>query len=397
MHGTATLTINLLPDKACDGFVEFRGVGAGEFVPEFWQNKTLNIVPDVRRPLIEPQDGKARNIYAPSVVETADGWRVFYGGWDGVATTNDRIYSLATRDFLALGNRRLEIDHGVFQHVCNVSATRTPDGGYALMCTSFPDSAGLNKPALFTSPDGTRWNGEPSPYKAQMKDVIAIQGYEKYPKADINGMNVILQEDGKQRLYFCDFGNFGKVFRASSENGRGHELDGVALAVHGMVNDVKKFCNGGRTTYLMGLHANTDGLWYALSDNGLQFNTSHSLLRHVDDSDNYIVALGWVTQGEQEQPGRRLLGVLYGAGAKASLDHNRIFASWLQKRLEWIPEKGVSRFGSRAMGPDRQLMSMPQFERGRVRIYAEDGQTVIGESGPVDLANGQSCMLVWTP
>ena len=79
------------------GFVEISGVEAGEFDPTTWQAGTLNLLPDVRSPLIEPLPGKWRNIYAPSIVETREGWRVFFGAWDGMATGNDRIYSVVTK------------------------------------------------------------------------------------------------------------------------------------------------------------------------------------------------------------------------------------------------------------------------------------------------------------
>jgi len=39
-------------------------------------------------------------LYAPSVVPRPDGtYRIFFGGWDGTTTGNDRIYSVITRDF----------------------------------------------------------------------------------------------------------------------------------------------------------------------------------------------------------------------------------------------------------------------------------------------------------
>ncbi len=57
-------------DETTDpSFVEIIGVGAGPFDPALWQAGTLNLVPDVRSPLLEPLPGKHRNIYAPSPVE----------------------------------------------------------------------------------------------------------------------------------------------------------------------------------------------------------------------------------------------------------------------------------------------------------------------------------------
>ena len=81
-------------------------------------------------------------------------------------------------------------------------------------------------------------------------DVVTIDGYDGYAAANVNGMNVLLYEDGVFRMYFGDFRDFGKVYRATSRDGRryaldgvaldGVALDGVALAQRAAVNDVKK-------------------------------------------------------------------------------------------------------------------------------------------------------------
>src|SRR6185295_2740446 len=98
-HVAAAVETKLTPtDETTEaGFVEITGVEAGAFNPAIWQAGTLNLLPDIRSPLVEPQPGKFRNIYAPSVVETSGGWRMFYGAWDGVPSGNDRIYSLLTK------------------------------------------------------------------------------------------------------------------------------------------------------------------------------------------------------------------------------------------------------------------------------------------------------------
>src|SRR5687767_5631209 len=124
-----------LDDQAPEGMVEIRGVEAGVFDPGMWKAGPPHLVPDVRHPLLEPREGAYRNIYAPSAVATAEGWRVFYGAWDGVGSGNDRIYSALTRDFLTFDDRRTVIEHGTFQHVCNVSAIGLQNGGFAMMCT----------------------------------------------------------------------------------------------------------------------------------------------------------------------------------------------------------------------------------------------------------------------
>jgi hypothetical protein len=371
------VSVRMIGGQAEFGTIEVHGVGAGDFDAKLWQSGKLNIVPDLRSPLIAPRlRGLYRNIYAPSIVDTGDGWRVFYGAWDGVDSGNDRTYSLPTADFVDLGCRQTVIEHGVFDHVCNVNALRLPDGSYRLMCTAYPDKDGLNKPATFASPDGSVWNGSPAPYEAKLSDIISIDGYEKYKAADINGMNVILYEDGVYRLYFNNFKDFGRVYRATSKDGKQFTFDGPAVEVGACVNDVKKFTAAGKPIYLMGLHMNGDKLWYALSTDGMEFDAPKDLAKNLGDADRYMVAIGWVTRGN------RVLGFLYGAGAVGSLDHNRIFGRWLQKKVVFVASDGTRYEPSSAMGPDRQIIKIPQGKEldGTFEVYAEDGVTLLGKS-----------------
>lgn len=381
------------------GYAEIRGVQAGPFAPDIWQRGSLNILDDIRRPTIAPRLGKARNIYAPSVVQTDDGWRVFYGAWDGIPTGNDRIYSAFTRDFLHFTDKHTVIHNGDFIHVCNVSAVQLPDGSFSLMCTAYPDDDGLNKPAFFSSPDGKTWNGAAAPYVARKSDIIDIAGYQGYNAGDLNGMNALLWEDGVYRLYFGNFKDFGSVYRASSTDGKSFSFDGVSLPAAMAVNDVKRFVTNGIHTYMMGLHWNGDTLWYALSEDGMEFHTQQVLGKNSGPEDRYIVAIGWVVDGAQEAPGRRVLGYLYGAGAHSGLAQNRIFARWLQKKVVFEAEEGSRIEGGFAYGPDRQLLAIPAGGsiRGRLAVYAEDGSTLIGRSPVVDLRAGQSIELTIAP
>ena len=89
----ANVSVKMIGGQAEFGTMEIHGVGAGDFDAQLWQDGKLNLVPDSRSPLIAPRlTGLYRNIYAPSIVDTGDGWRVFYGAWDGVDSGNDRIY-----------------------------------------------------------------------------------------------------------------------------------------------------------------------------------------------------------------------------------------------------------------------------------------------------------------
>ena len=366
------LEIRRIPGQAELGTVEVHGVGAGDFNPALWQTGKLNFVPDIRNPLIEPRkSGVFRNIYAPSAVQVDDGWRLFYGAWDGVDSGNDRIYSVTTRDFIDFDNRRIEIEHGDFIHCCNVSAVRLPTGEYRLMCTVYPDDRGLNKPATFAGPDGMSWNGARAPYPAKKDDIVSVEGYDKYADADINGMNVIFYENGVYRLYFNNFKDFGRVYRATSSDGKSYRFEGPVLEIGSVVNDVKKLQVGDKAYYLMGLHMNTQKLWYSLSADGLRFQPPQELAANKGDSDCFIVAMGWVVKN------RRVLGFLYGAGEVSSLDRNRIFARWLQKRVVFIADDGARCEPAGALGPDRQVIAVPRDKQvtGAFVVYDDDGVT----------------------
>jgi hypothetical protein len=394
--GALALEVALTTNTAPAGFVEVSGVEAGAFNPEIWQAGALNFVPDVRFPLLAPRSGKFRNIYAPSAVETPGGYRLFYGAWDGVPTGNDRIYS-ATTDvhFQGFFNRHTVILPGNYVHICNVNALGSDDGSFTLFATLYP-IRNLNKPAFFRSDStGTNWNGlVGEPYTVQTRDIVEIGGYA-YTNADINGMNVMLRESGVYRLYFGDFKNPGGTFRATSKDGKRYTLDAKVLSGPGLVNDVKKFRVGAAAYYLMGLHENGRRLWQTVSTNSLAFPIARPLLTNLAGADAYIVALGWVVRGQQESPGRKLLGVLYGAGPSPALNENSICARWLQRRIVFVANDGTRFSGTKTLGPDRQLLAVPDTGpvNGRFEIYGEDGLTLLGSSAAQAVRCGQSYKL----
>ena len=208
--------------------VEIQGVSAGSFNPNYWQQNTLNWVPDLRRPMLAPKTtGPFQNIYAPWALEQTAGWRVFYGGDDGSDTPNDRVYSGITGDFLTFENRTLVIDHGAFAHVNNVNVQRLQDGSLHMICTG-GDPAGLpaDKPVYFSSPDGVIWNGTPEPYSAQSSDIIRIQGYAPFSSGNFNGANVLLRDNETWVLYFKDWNDFGITYRATASTLPNFQLQG---------------------------------------------------------------------------------------------------------------------------------------------------------------------------
>jgi hypothetical protein len=364
------------------GHVEIRGVAAGKLEPKLWKTAAPHLVPDIRSPLLEPRDGKFRNIYAPSIIQTKTGWRIYYGGWDGTPTGNDRIYAAdVDADFLNLTNRRTVIEHGVFQHVCNVSVA--PAGrGLAMACTAYPDAKGLNKPVTFFSADGETWNTT----AGRHDDFISMTGYDFFAGADINGMNVLLREGDAYRLYFNNFRDDSKTFRASSDDGRRFKSDGVVLQPSALVNEVKKLkAADGADWYFMALHMNTDRLFYSLSRDGMKFPEAKMLLTHIGDADRFIVAVGGVVASDG-----RLLGFLYGAGSEPTLDRNRIFARWHQKK---VTVANVSTAGQpTALGPDRQLLPLTSAVTGTIELHDEGG-AVMAISEPVELKPGRAYQL----
>ena len=345
---------------------EVRGVGAGSFSAPLWETGNLYFVRDSSAPLLAPRPGAYRNIYAPSVIREKNQWRVFYGAWDGIPTGNDCLYQTTTKDFRAFTNRQMVVEHGSFVHVCNVSATRLRDGSYRLLATAYPDTKGLNKPITFVL-------GKER-VRATPQDLITLDGDSAFPDADCNGMNVVFQENGRFSLYYGDFKRFGTTWRATSSDGKHFTRDSVALTFPGMVNDVRKLGK----TYLMALHANSDRLWYSLSRDCQTFASPRVLLTSATPEERYIVAVGMV------EDGKRVLGVLYGAGPVPSLDRNAIFARWLQKKVTFGPT-----VADRAVGPERVRLSVPQDGlQGHFSIFAEDGKTLLLESEQIILRPG---------
>ena len=384
---TPRLSVQTVRAAAPAGYVEIRGLRAGPFNPAIWKSGALNLVPDFRDPILPPAGGQYRNIYAPTIVTDGAGYRVYYGGWDGSNSGNDRVYSVTTDSgFLHWGARALVIDNGPFVHVNNCSAVRQPNGAVTMLTTCYPAGDNTNKPGVFTSPDGLSFNGA-SPYAPRTGDLISLSGYAAFEKADINGMNVLLRDGTAWRIYFGDFANFGQVFRASSTDTVNWTFDGPVVKAAMMVNDVKPFTVGGKTRYLMLLHQNGDRVSVSLSNDAATFPVPRTLFSSEGPQDRYIVACGLVTDG------KAALGVLYGAGAVKSLDQNRIFARWLQKRVALKVGAVNITAGARAVGPDRLRIPLPKgvsSMTGTLVLYSEDGVTPLGRLANVKLRSGDA-------
>lgn len=379
------LTVQQLSGSVSNGIIEVSGLSAGQFNPGFWVSNTLNWVADVRSPMVSPLAGANRNIYAPSVVLEPSGWRLFYGGWDGTSTGNDRIWSYNSSDFVTYNNHALVIDNGALQHVCNVNVHRIEDGSYQMLCTALPyGNPPRNRPAYFSSPDGIVWNGTAQPYAAQLSDLVTnVAGYANYATGDFNGGNVLLRDNGGYLLYLFDFSNLWTVAVASGTNPKACTNIGSALSSSGVPNDVKKFTIGGTNWYVMGMHVNGSTLYYALSNDGTNFSAMKTLFTNkYGANDQYITSIGFACQGSN------VLGVVYGSGASSSLTENRLFGCWLQKRIVLTDTNGVEAALLGGLGPDRQrFQTASTSTQWTLTAYAEDGVTPM-ESAQVAMTTG---------
>jgi hypothetical protein len=79
----------------------------------------------------------------------------------------------------------------------------------------------------------------------------------------------------------------------------------------------------------------------------------------------------------------------------SALNQNSIFARWLQRRMLFVADDGTHYPGSRALGPDRQLLPFSSASplTGKFEVYAEDGVTLLGTSATQTITVGQSYRL----
>ena len=352
--------------------------------------------------MLAPLPGAWQSIYSPWPLEQAGGWRLFYGGWDGTDTPNDRVYSLTTSDFLSFGNRTLVIDHGQFQHVNNVNVTQLPDGSMHMICTTLVDNNSNDKPAYFSSPDGVTWNGSPEPYSAQLTDVVSIENDPLYPGYDYNGGNVLLRDNGGWTLYYSDGvygGQSGAVYRATTTGSPPvFQSAGSSLATQHYSNDVKKLTVSGKDWYLMALYIEeakapvpSPTFSYSLSNDSVQFGKEQKMFGGSSIQDQYPTTPAFVMKRNQ------LLGVLYGGNPIDLLNaQDSIFARWLQKKLVISDASGAQQTIVGAYGPDRQwLQTAGGTFQGTIAVYAEDGLTPLA-AGAVNVSAGTAYQLVLT-
>jgi hypothetical protein len=85
-----------------------------------------------------------------------------------------------------------------------------------------------------------------------------------------------------------------------------------------------------------------------------------------------------------------VLGFLYGAGDAPSLDRNRIFARWLQKKVGIDGAEATQK--TKSLGPDRQLLPLTAAVATTISFRDETG-ALIAASDRVELKPGRAYRL----
>lgn len=388
--------------------ITVQGVGAGAFHP----SRIANFVPESRAPLISPKQAGScpPNIYNANPVNNGGAVNIFFGGWDGVSSCHDSIsVAVTVDDFESFGEHVPVVATGDRMHVNNPSAVRRPDGTWAMLYTQLPKAPAeqLNKPGMSLSSDGVEF----SPSAGGSEQLIQVQGYPGWDNADVNGGNVLWFSPpmgeagggGTYDMFFVDFhANNHSVYHATA-NGTAagapvFTYQGVALEQPGLIpNDLKRV-NG---YWVLGLHSNSQETHVSISgtdDHGppSSWPTATTLFRHSGAADNYIVSCGLVV----DSTSKVLKGAVYGAGAVPTLDHNSIFARWLQRRVIFRSNDNSTTWGLgasvRSHGPDAALLSTsaPSLS-GRWYLYDADyvdetnPGTLLSVSQEVDVASAE--------
>ena len=342
-------------EPALDGHIRVSGVGSGLFDP----GRIAHWLADERSPLIAPRAGGScpGNIYNPTVVRNGGAWNVYFGGWDGVSSCHDSVSVTVTEDnFASFGAHVPMIATGTCQHVNNPSATKINASAWVMVYTQ--DNSNINKPGLSVATSGIDWK----PSKGG-GDFLSMEGYpfdwgSATTGADVNGGNVLLYDRANDtyHLWFTDFKqlNNHSVFHATARGGSlgSFEYRGIAVAEAGrIVNDMKNI--GG--LYVAAMHDNGPQTFVSISSDPASFPAPRLLFPHEGAADLHIVSVALVVDSHSE----RLLGALYGAGAVPTLDHNRIFGRWLQRKVLFVGDDSTVLWGlnATAHGPDAQRLT----------------------------------------
>lgn len=365
------------------GSVEVRNVVARNFNPNRLANDCWHY--DARNPILAPSAGTWRNIYAPSAVNNGPNlWNIYFGGWDGSATGNDRISLTVTGDrFNTFGTRPVVINNGTFIHVNNETVVKVGPNDWRMAYTTVLAGAGqLNKPCYATSTNGLAW----TPSAGSSSYRMTMTGYANWATADVNGSNVIYYDGSLYHMYFTDFANFGGTFHATSTNNINYTYVNQVMNAAIIANDMKKFTFNSADQFIWGYHRNRDYVRYSIGPNPSNAGTGVAdLFTYKGTADRYITSCGFV------QEANKLIGCLYGASSSTSLTQNQIFARWLQRKV--VFNNSSIRWGDieDSVGPDkvRFYTAAGQYvETGTFKVYAEDGVTLEYTSPNVTMLSG---------
>ena len=354
-----------------------RNVGSQAFDPAKLRNWNY----DARNPILVPNGGSGlRNIYAPSVVHNGGAWNVYFGGWDNSPTGNDEISVAVSLDNFATFNPHAKlITHGAFTHVNNENVIKTAANQWQMAYTTFANG-GLNKPGYATSADGVSW----TPSTGSAGFLMSMAGYPNFAgNADVNGGNAIYFDGSQYHMYWVDFRNGFAMNYATSPDNRSYTFQGTKFNNY-VPQDLKSFDFQGTRYYLSAYHNNGQAAYFSLNTTIASPAVPSVLFPRLGSADNFITSVGLVSDGT------RLWGALYGASAVSTLDQNRIFASWLQRKVTF---QNTSTFlaANQANGPDTLyvLMTAGQgVETGTFSGYDTDGTTLLRQTPRVTLLQG---------
>ncbi|GEM_PF-1182234 len=410
-------TLQFLGLGADEGVNLIENVGADAFNP----NKISNWNYDYRLPLQTSTCSAKPNIYSHQTqwVENEQRWYLYYGGQDTVSgstcdSSHDRIYmTVAEKDFQTISQeeRRAIISEGQFHHVNNPSLTRADDGVFAMAYTAAWDKnagdAAYNRPAYATSSDGFSWNPSNAGDPYGTNSLITVDNYHSgdWNNAYINNQNGLLYDRGQYWYYWGPEGLGGSDYRGHSSDMKNFTEEGaVSFNKMHSVNDVKRFHWSGQDYYLMVSQQNEAAIYSSLTTDpssfpqeSLLFNNLEAETEANDELDDYIVSAGLVTDGTA------LRGVLYAASPTESKNRNKLFATWLQKKVLFTLNADGEIWGGteRSEGPNKIRLAMDAnkgfIQTGRFNIYDTDGTTLLYTSPDVTIASGMKWKFNYTP
>eukprot|EP00483_Globobulimina_turgida_P001585 UN01587 len=276
-------------------------------------------------------------------------------------------------------------------HVNHPNCIKINESHWNMVYTVLPLNSNLNKPGYSTATTGIDW----TPNAGNSNYMITMKNYPyDWANADVNGGNVIYYDHNTHmyHLYFIDFKQESthSVFHATSNNLRDFTYQNIAVnEAMRVVNDMRKINN----YYVMGLHMNTQQVWYSVSTDLTQFPSTKVLFKNMNDADQYITSMGWIVNDKQNT----LMGALYGASKISALDENSIYCVWLQKQVLFSNNQTTWGIGdaSRSYGPNNVMIDTNAAQAtGKLYLYdsdyvdINDRGTLIYESPVITVSEG---------